>query len=415
MDCYSTNSDRRISCWSTTIKSGPATKTLLAVAYYNRGTEYFSRGDYDSAILDYYDAIQLWPGYFSAYDRRGRAYSKKGEHDRAIANYDKAIEISPHYAIAYYDRGSEYENKGQFEKALADFRQALSNIPPSDTEMSSDAQKRISQIEQKIAAAANVHATTQTTDAQSTQPQSIRPISRRVALVIGNSAYEFAPELRNPRNDAEAMNRMLSGMGFEVISGIDLKKPELEAKIVEFAKATKTADLSLFFYAGHGLQVAGQNYLVPIEAKVDDDTALNFELVNAGVVTNYMGGDNKVGIVLLDACRDNPFTRSLKRSLGATRAESVSQGLAAISSEGGGLVIGYATAPGDVAADGDGINSPFTTALLNRLPSKGLELELVLKRVKADVIEATRNEQCPWTNSDLSTEVYLQHVRRQII
>ena len=157
-----------------------------------------------------------------------------------------------------------------------------------------------------------------------------------------------------------------------------------------------------------GRQVAGQNYLVPIDAKVEDDTALNFELINAEVVTNHMGGEQKVGIVLLDACRDNPFVRSLKRSLGASRAASISQGLAAISSEGGGLVIGYATAPGDVAADGDGVNSPFTTALLKLLPTKGTELELVLMRVKAEVLEATHNAQRPWTNSDLSTEVYLQ-------
>ena len=157
-----------------------------------------------------------------------------------------------------------------------------------------------------------------------------------------------------------------------------------------------------------GRQVAGQNYLVPIDAKVEDDTALNFELINAEVVTNHMGGEQKVGIVLLDACRDNPFVRSLKRSLVASRAASISQGLAAISSEGGGLVIGYATAPGDVASDGDGVNSPFTTALLKLLPTKGTELELVLKGIKADVIEATHNEQRPWTNSDLLTEVYLQ-------
>ncbi|MBZ0217509.1 MAG: caspase domain-containing protein [Fimbriimonadaceae bacterium] len=231
---------------------------------------------------------------------------------------------------------------------------------------------------------------------------------KRVALVIGNSAYQFDTELPNPRNDARAMAVMLSGMGFEVISGMDLTRHEFETKIREFVRAVEIADLSLFFYAGHGLQVDGQNYLVPTDAKVENKTALDDELINAEVIIKYMGGERQVGIVLLDACRNNPFVRSLKRSMGATRSASVGQGLAAVSLKGESLVIGYATAPGDVAADGDGINSPFTKALLKRLPTKGLELELALKKVKADVIKATQNEQRPWTNSDLSTEVYLQ-------
>ena len=140
----------------------------------------------------------------------------------------------------------------------------------------------------------------------------------------------------------------------------------------------------------------------------EEETALNFELIDVKSITNYMGGESKVGIVFLDACRDNPFARSLARSLGANRSASVSQGLAPMSSEGGGLEFVYATSPGDVAADGEGTHSPFTAALLRFLPTKGVELDLVLKRVKADVIAATKNQQRPWTNSDLSTEVYLQ-------
>jgi uncharacterized caspase-like protein len=157
---------------------------------------------------------------------------------------------------------------------------------------------------------------------------------------------------------------------------------------------------------------------------VKDDTALNFELINAGAVTRHAGGAKKAGIVLLDASHDNPFVRSLARSLGTARAVSFSQGLAAIfgtapaapvskglaaaSPEGNGLVIGYAAAPGEVAISVTGGNSPFTSALLKHLPTKGLELQLLMKQVAADVAEATHDAQRPWTNSSLSTEVYLQ-------
>lgn len=120
-----------------------------------------------------------------------------------------------------------------------------------------------------------------------------------------------------------------------------------------------------------------------------------------------MGGEKKVGIILLDACRNNPFTRSLKRSMIASRAAAVSDGLAAIRTEGGGLVIAYATAPGTTASDGDGRNSPFTTALLRWMPEKGLEIEQMLKKVKVEVSSITNNNQRPWTNSDLTMEVYI--------
>ena len=120
-----------------------------------------------------------------------------------------------------------------------------------------------------------------------------------------------------------------------------------------------------------------------------------------------MGGERQIGIILLDACRDNPFTKSLKRSMAASRAATVSDGLAPISSDVGGLVVAFATAPGDTASDGVGANSPFTTALLKWMPEKGLEIELMMKKVKSEVSTITNNDQRPWTNSDLTTEVYL--------
>ncbi|MEM7633947.1 MAG: caspase family protein [Pseudomonadota bacterium] len=230
----------------------------------------------------------------------------------------------------------------------------------------------------------------------------------KVALVIGNGRYSNAPELENPSNDASAMARVLQGMGFTVIQGVDLKRPGMENKIADFARAAATADVSLFFYAGHGIQVSGRNYLVPVEATVKDRTSLAFELIDVQKVTQFMGGNGKTSIILLDACRDNPLTRSLARSLGSSRSSTVGQGLAPIRAEHGGMLIGFATAPGDVAADGDGMaNSPFTTALLKHLPTPGLEIELAMKKVKAEVLKLTANKQRPWHNSDLAREIYL--------
>ena len=186
-----------------------------------------------------------------------------------------------------------------------------------------------------------------------------------------------------------------------------MDKRATEQKIAEFVDRAAEADVSLFFYAGHGIQVAGENFIVPIDAKVEKASAIDFELVNVSMVTSYMGGEKSIGIALLDACRDNPFTRSLSRALG-NRSNQVITGLAELRSSGGGLLVGFATAPGDVADDGVGMNnSPFTTALLKHLATKGLEVELMMKRVKADVIDQTKNQQRPWTNSDLATEVYL--------
>ena len=231
--------------------------------------------------------------------------------------------------------------------------------------------------------------------------------ARKVALIIGNSAYQNAGQLANPRNDASAMSEVLRGIGFQVIVATDATKAAMETSIREFIQEARRADVSLFFYSGHGMEVSGENFLLPVDTKLEDESALSFEVINSKVITNAMGGDNKVGIILLDACRDNPFTNSLRRAMVASRAANVSNGLAPIQAEGGGLVVAFATAPGDVAADGDGVNSPFTTALIKWLPQKGLEIDQVMKRVKAEVASVTNNDQRPWTNSDLTSDVFL--------
>ncbi|WP_422375171.1 caspase family protein [Roseibium sp.] len=231
------------------------------------------------------------------------------------------------------------------------------------------------------------------------------PDGKRVALVMGNSAYEYAPLLPNPKNDAARLTETLKRLGFTVIVGLDQSKVAMESTVRSYVRAIRDADVALFFYAGHAMQMGGKNFLIPIDAKLEDPTAVDFETIELGTILNYMNAPGRLSIALLDACRDNPLARRF-RSLGTSRSAYVGRGLAAPEAGGGNILIGYATAPGEVALDGDGDNSPFTTALLEHIETPGLEIEIMMKRVKADVYSATRGSQSPWHNSALRREFY---------
>jgi uncharacterized caspase-like protein/peptidoglycan hydrolase-like protein with peptidoglycan-binding domain len=230
---------------------------------------------------------------------------------------------------------------------------------------------------------------------------------RRVALVIGNGAYTSVPTLANPRSDAEAMAAALRRVGFEVELGTDLDLQAMRRTVQAFARALEGADVALFFYAGHGMQVYGQNYLLPVDAVLETEADLDFAAFPARLVMSQMERWPSVKIVMLDACRDNPFETALSRSMGATRAASaLSRGLAPIETAGGTL-LAYATDPGDVAADGEGRHSPFTAALLKHVETPGVEINTMLARVRADVYRSTGKQQRPWTETSLIGEFYM--------
>ena len=231
------------------------------------------------------------------------------------------------------------------------------------------------------------------------------PAADRIALVIGNGAYENAGRLPNPPNDAGDVAQALRRIGFEVVEGRDLNKRDMETKIREFGRKLDDAGLALFFYAGHGLQVSGRNYLVPTDARLDRAADLNFETIDVNLVLQQMESAKRVNIVLLDACRDNPLARSLARSMG-TRSAAIGHGLASIQGAVG-TMIAYATQPDNVAADGEGRNSPFTAALMKHIDTPGLEISSLMKRVRADVVAATRDRQVPWDHSSLMGDVVL--------
>ena len=231
---------------------------------------------------------------------------------------------------------------------------------------------------------------------------------KRVALVVGNSGYVHANALPNPVNDAGDMAKALAEVGFEVILGLDLSKSGFDGKVRDFARALEKADVALLFYAGHGLQVSGKNYLVPVDAKLQVERDLDFEAISLDFVLKQMelDRDDKTNIVFLDACRDNPLVRNLARSMG-TRSGTIAQGLAQVQA-GVGTFIAYSTQPGNVALDGEGRNSPFTAALVKDLRLPDRNLNAVMIEVRKDVTAATGGKQVPWDLSALTGDFYFQ-------
>lgn len=232
---------------------------------------------------------------------------------------------------------------------------------------------------------------------------------RRVALVLGNSQYQHAPALINPVRDAKAISTRLEQLGFEVVSGFDLTKLQTQETIARFARQVRGADVALLFYAGHGLQVLGNNYLLPVDAALEDETALDFEAVQIDFILRQMSRETSVRLVFLDACRDNPLAEVLAKAGGNAKTGS---GLAEIQIENGGsgTLVAFATSPNQVAYDGSGEHSPFSTALLVHIGEPNISITEAMNRVTGDVFKATAGKQRPWINVSLTTEVVLHKV-----
>ena len=234
---------------------------------------------------------------------------------------------------------------------------------------------------------------------------------RRVALVVGNGAYGNTTWLQNPPNDAAAMCEALARLDFEVLDGRDLKFADFAGRIRDFGRALREAHVALFFYAGHGLQVKGENYVVPVDAALEHEADVQLELIAVQTILAQMEVGNRTSLVILDACRNNPLARNLIRAMG-TRSVAIGEGLGRIES-GIGTYIAFATSPNKVALDGDrDANSPFTAALLRHIETPGLTIADVMMKVRRDVIAATEKmgegPQVPWDNSSLTAPFYFK-------
>lgn len=222
---------------------------------------------------------------------------------------------------------------------------------------------------------------------------------RRVALVVGNGAYENAGPLRNPVNDARAVAQSLQRLGFDVMLRENRSQREMAQDIREFGRQLDQNTVALYYYSGHGIQVKGENYVVPVDAAIENEEEVEYGTINVGLVMAQMeAARSRVNIVFLDACRNNPFARSFR---------SASQGLAMMNAPAG-TFIAYATAPGDVASDGTAAagNGLYTQQLLRFLNQPGLPIEQMHKQVRIAVTQASNGDQVPWESSSIMGDFY---------
>ena len=231
-------------------------------------------------------------------------------------------------------------------------------------------------------------------------------VEKRVALVVGVSAYTNVGPLTNPTKDARLIAPLLRQLGFETTLLLDPDRAALAAAVSDFSERVEGAAVALFYFAGHGMQIDGHNYLLPTDARVERRADLDFAVMDLQTVLKHMEAPNRVNLVFLDACRDNPtLSRSLSAWAGA-RSAAGSRGLAREDRASQGMLIAYATAPGEVAADGEGGNSPFTAALAKNLALPGVEVRQIMTRVRVEVMRATNQRQQPWDHSSLNQEFY---------
>ena len=450
--------DRALDDLTEAVRINPRIDTLYAV---RADVWRLSAQNYDKAIADLSKAIELNPGKYVWYSYRAQAWQLKGDltqalrdvnkaiendvrqgnsyrirgdinryrgsYDRALSDYDHALTLRPTSISSYVGRGLTYEKMGDLPHARAEFEKALSSTNEfklSDSARSLETAKaRLAAFDsgatQPTIAPVPIKVTSVTsipTPAVS-EPAAIDPnihmIGRRVALVIGNSAYSNVPALGNPKNDAQAIAASLGSIGFQTVTlVIDATREKLIEALRSFANEAETSDWAMVYYAGHGIEVGGINYLIPIDAKLAVDRDIEYEAVSVPQVLRAANSAKKIKLVMLDACRDNPFkprktdapaaiaaSKSTAGRAIATRSTN-GRGLAEIKVSGATLVV-FAAKDGQVALDGEGGNSPFAVAVVQRIATPGVEINKVFRLVRDDVMEATAGRQEPYTYGSL--------------
>jgi tetratricopeptide (TPR) repeat protein len=378
------DTDRAIADFNEAIRLNPS----FALAYVNRGFAYSGKGDNERAVADYNEALRFDPRSTMAYNNRGWALHLKGDHDRAIADFSRAIEIDPKMSLAYANRGTAYTAKGDNARALADFRKIveLPAISPTDRQRQEIARERIARLVQP---------------APQPPAAAVAKGPRRVALVIGNSKYEYSSVLTNPVNDARAVAAALKRLGFtDVIEQYDLTRDKMGRALRDFGDRAEGAEWAVVFFAGHGMEVNGTSYLIPTDAELKRETHVSDEAISLSQIQAKVDAATKLGLVILDSCRNNPFLTRMVRS-NATR--SLARGLSPVEPEGN-VLVAYAAKHGTTAEDGAGQHSPFTEALLAHIEEPGLEINFLFRKIRDRVRDKTEKRQEPFLYGTLGSE-----------
>ena len=336
-------------------------KALRPDFYAVRGSVYTKAGDYKSAIADLSKALRSDPDSAYIYAYRADAYRRAGADDLALADVDEALKLSPGDLVALTVRGMVFEHQGNEARARADLSAAVSASTNYSDEKSvqQEAREHLSSLSDGITV-------TPPNSEYDDKPHLISNQGKRVALVVGNSHYQNVAPLTNPANDARLMAETLRELGFKLVGDgpqLDLDKAAFDNAVQSFGNQLQGGDVGLFYYAGHGVQVRGSNYLVPISANPTKEADVDFQMLDANLVLRQMeGAGTKLNIVILDACRNNPF--------GGRGLRSATSGLAQMQAPEGTL-ISFATQPGNVAQDGTDGDSPYTEALAQTIKHPG--------------------------------------------
>jgi tetratricopeptide (TPR) repeat protein len=342
----------------------------------NRCITYGAMGKFDEAIAECNVVININPKNQYVMANRADVYLARGNMDAALKDYNAILALNPNNVRAHVGRGQLFERRRDLTQARADYRSAavaLTKYDDIDVVMArKTAQERLAALTEGGPGAAT---------------------GRRIALLIGNGAYKNVHPLDNPPRDAKLLADQLKGLGFQTVTlANDLTRDKFFESLKAFAADAEKADWAVIYYAGHGFEVGGVNYLVPVDAKLAVDKDAEIEAVALEQVIATVGGARGLRLVILDACRDNPFASTMKHTL---ELKLVDKGFSDIEPSAGFMVV-YAAKHGETALDGEGKDSPFATALAHDIKER-VEVRKLFDIVRDDVWTATKHEQQPFT------------------
>ncbi len=356
-------------------------------------------GDLNAALADSARGVSSAPTNATAHAISAVVLAKRGDGVAADAAMAEALRLAPNDIDVVSCRGDMKLAKGDAAGALADFDTVLADRPNQAFAKRGR--------EAAVRALAGTKAVDLVASVVAPPPIAIAPIPaippapkvHRVALVIGNGAYASVARLPNPSRDAKAVAGMFRAAGFDSVDiATDASVAAMKKALRDFSERALDADMAVVFFAGHGIEVGGRNFLVPVDAKLARDIDVEDETVPLDRVLQLMDSVKQLKLVILDACRDNPFAASMRRT---TASRSIGRGLARPDTADSDVLIAYAASPNAIAADGDGANSPFTTALLRYLTKPGLDIRQALGAVRDDVRAATNRSQQPFISGSL--------------
>jgi tetratricopeptide (TPR) repeat protein len=365
-------------------------------AYNERGRVYLRKNELEAAFNDFDAAVRINPKNVHAQNNRALTLARRGRFDEAIAGFTEALKVDPNYLLAYTNRARSYEEKGELELALADLKKAAEGVPRPNIEEDQRAKATGAKEAPRLTLAL----------AQGKAVGPKAPSERRVALVVGNSAYTQATPLRNPVNDAKLLAASLRQAGFtEVREVFDADLSTLGKALKDFGDLAVGSDWAVIYFAGHGIEVGGTNYLIPVDARLEQQAHVEDEAVPLSRVMSKVIGASKLQLVILDACRNNPFVPRMKGT--GRQSRSIGSGLTAIEPESG-VLVAYAARDGTTALDGEttSANSPYADALARHIGEQGLEISLLFRKVRDDVLIKTGKQQEPYTYGSLPAQPF---------